>query len=504
MSENSINKKYYPLIAFAGVAAIIIISILTGHRAGAMNFLKSASFLIGGLSILVIIHEFGHYAAAKAFGMRVEKFYLFFDAYDITIWKFKRGETEYGIGWLPLGGYVKIAGLVDENMDTDFLQSEPQPWEFRAKPAWQRLIVMIGGVVMNVILGIIILSMMKFSYGDRHILMTDVKNGIEVTDSVPIKKEVEGKMVISKLPTIGHVMGFQTGDELVSFKGNALPYFDDYMKPNLLLKSGGYYEVKRNGNPIKIEVPRDAMNKIQSEEVIPDLFSVNVPAIISTDSTMPAFLAGLRDNDKITALNGKPIAMYADILQFMRTKKANDSVAVTYQRGETAATTVSLVLNKDGRMGVGKNIDLIQKMQKEVKYGFFESFVPGATAAFGILADNLSGFGKMFSGDLNARKSMAGVVGMGQVYGKAVEGNGMKGFWMITGLLSMMLAFMNIFPLPLPVLDGGHVIFILWEMITGKPVSMKLFFKAQQVGLVLVLGLMIFTNLNDILKLFGI
>lgn len=507
MSDNNNNpdgnKKYYPLISFVVIAAIIILAVVTGHREKTISTLTSAGYLLGGLSILVVIHEWGHYAAAKLFGMRVERFFLFFDAYDITLWSKKKGETEYGIGWLPLGGYVKISGMVDENMDTDFLQSEPEPWEFRSKPAWQRLIVMIGGVVMNVLLGIFILSMMKFSYGENHIAMEKVKNGIEVTDSIPVEIEKDGAAIRKKIPTIGHVLGFQTGDELVSFSGQAFPYFDDYTKPNLLLKSDGYYEVKRNGNVVKIPVPKDAMNKIQGEEVIPEFFVPNTPSIIDIDSTKPAYLSGLRNGDKITSIDGKTVALYADILSTMKNKKAKDSVYVEYMRAEKAEK-VAFALDSNGKMGVRKNEATLEALNTEIKYGFFASFVPGTKLAFSVLADNLKGFGKMFSGDLDARKSMSGVVGMGQVYGKAVKGNGMKGFWMITGLLSMMLAFMNIFPLPLPVLDGGHVMFLLWEMITGKAVPMKIFFKAQQIGLILVLGLMIFTNLNDILKLFGI
>lgn len=496
------NKKRLQMLSvFATIGAIVAISYARGYGDQVVSFGKAAGLLLIGLSILVIIHEFGHFIAAKAFGMRVEKFYLFFDAFDVKLFTFKRGETEYGIGWLPLGGYVKISGLVDENMDKDFLQSEPQPWEFRSKPVWQRLIVMVGGVVMNVILGIIILSMMKFYYGEKRIPMEKVQNGIEVVDSVKVKfKDGTQKQISS----IGHVIGFKTGDEIVSYNGQQYPYFEDYAKVGLLIKEG-YFEVKRNGEKVKLVVPDNAIELVQSEQVLPELFSINTLAKIYTDSTTKAFAAGIRTGDLIKKIDNQEVKYYSDVSSYMKMKKGGDSVKVEYQKGGVGESLlVAFVLDSNGKMGVAKDDAFYKSIQTEINYGFFGSFVPGTIMAFDVVMDNIAGIGKIFTGKLSARKSMTGIVGMGQVYNKVVEGNGFKGFLMLTGLISMMLAFANIFPLPLPVLDGGHVVFLLFEWIFGKPVPMKIFFIAQNIGLVLILGLMILTNLNDVLKLFGI
>ncbi len=500
-NEDKTKKRLQLLSVIATIVAIVVVAYARGYGDQVISFSKAAGLLLIGLSVLVIIHEFGHFIAAKAFGMRVERFYLFFDAFDIKLFSFKRGDTEYGIGWLPLGGYVKISGLVDENMDKDFLQSEPQPWEYRSKPVWQRLIVMVGGVVMNVILGILILSMMKFYYGDKRIPMDKVQNGIEVTDTVKVKfKDGTEK----KITSIGHVIGFKTGDEIVSYNGEKLPYFEDYSKIGLLIKEG-YFEVKRNNEVIKLNVPDNAIDKVQSEEVLPELFTINIPAQIYTDSSSQAFKAGIKTGDVIKRIDSQDIKLYSDVIRYMKNKKSGDSVNVTYLKGGVGeAISISFPLDSNGKMGVYKDESVITNLQTTLNYGFLGSFVPGTVMAFDVVADNIAGLGKIFTGNLSARKSMTGIVGMGQVYNKVVEGSGFKGFLMLTGLISMMLAFANIFPLPLPVLDGGHVVFLLIEWIMGKPVPMKIFFIAQNIGLVVILGLMILTNLNDVLKLFGI
>lgn len=485
------------LSVVGGIVLICGIQIAKGNGDAVIGFFKAAAYLLTGLSILVVLHELGHYLAARAFGMRVEKFYLFMDLFDVKLFSFKKGDTEYGIGWAPIGGYVKIAGMVDENMDTSFMQSEPQPWEFRSKPAWQRLIVMIGGVVMNVIVGVLILSFVKFSYGDKRTPIAALSHGIEVVDTLKFTNK-DGKK--GAITSMGHYLGFKTGDKLVSFKGEALPYFEDYSKPNLLVKSDAFYEVERNGQKVKIEVPADALDKLQSDSIYPEIFTINVPASIVPDSTSPAFKAGLRENDLITSLDGQPIALYSDLTRYVRTKKPLDSIKVSYKRNNTDYS-VAFVLDSNAKMGVAKNPELADKLKTQLNYGIGESIVLGTKAAFEVVTDNISGMGKMFAGKLNARKSTMGPVGMGQVYSKVVDNDGLKGFLMLTGLISMMLAFMNIFPLPLPVLDGGHVMFLLYEMIVGKPAPEKVFNVAQTIGLVLVLGLMLFTLGNDVLRL---
>lgn len=504
MSEKKeTDKRLYPLFVVAGIAAVIIIQIVRGNREQVLEFLQSAGLLLGGLAFMVTVHEWGHYITAKMFGMRVEKFYLFFDAWGVKIWNTFRNGTEYGIGWLPLGGYVKISGLVDENMDADFLESEPQPYEFRAKPAWQRLIVMCGGVIMNVITGILVLALMKFMYGEKHIPMEKITAGIYVTDSVEIQTKGIKDTTVQKIPTLGHLIGLKTGDQLVSFKGEKFKYFDEYTNPNLMLQNEAYYEVLRGGQTVKLPIPEDALNKVQNEEVIPKLCTINLPAIVDVDSTRPAFKAGIRNGDRLLRIDSTDLSLYHELMDYMKAKNANDSVTLTYSRAGKVQT-VGIRLDKNAKMGVIVNEDTLDAMTLTIDNGLFASLGKGSVLAFTVLGDNLSGFKKLFTGHLDTRKSMSGVVGMGQVYKKAVDSGGFRGFLFITGLLSMMLAFFNIFPLPLPVLDGGHVVFLLWEWITGKAVPMKIFFRAQQIGLVLVLGLIIFTNLNDVLKLFGI
>lgn len=497
------NPKLYIAAVLAGIVLFTTYGLLTGKQDTVLMVYKSVGLLLLALSILVGIHEWGHYITAKMFGMRVEKFYLFFDAWGIKLWSTTKNGTEYGIGWLPLGGYVKIAGMVDENMDTSFLESEPQPWEFRSKPVWQRLIVMVAGVVMNIILGIFIISMLLFTYGEERTPISAVKNGIEVINPVK-EKTKEGKF--KTFYPLSYLLGFKNGDELVSFKGEKFPYLEDYAKVNLLVKENAYYEVKREGKIVKIDIPENALDMVQSDSIIPNspLFEMNILARIEPRKdkikTYPAEKAGLKRGDLILKLDSIPIKYFVDIINYTNTKKPLDSMFIQYSR-DGQVMELALQLDSVGKMGLRKDSLMLFQPIETKKYGFFQSFAPGAANAFSIVGTNISGLAKMIKGKISVRKSVRGPVGMGQAMGQAFDRGGWKYWVNITGVISMMLAFFNIIPLPLPVLDGGHVMFLLYEWIRGKPAPMKVFFIAQNIGIFLVLGLMLFTFGNDVLRL---
>ncbi len=505
--EAKTNPKIYVGAVLGGIVVTTLVALLRGKQDSVITFYQSTGLLLLSLSLLVVIHEWGHYITARMFGMRVEKFYLFFDAWDVKLWSFTKNGTEYGIGWLPLGGYVKIAGMVDENMDTSFLESAPQPWEFRSKPAWQRLIVMTGGVIMNVILGIFILSLATYYYGEDKTPMASVKYGIQVTN--PRQEKAKDGTAKTVYP-IAYLLGFRNGDELLSFKGESKPFLEDYAKINLLIEDGGYFDINRKGQKMKINIPLDAMNMLQSDstDATKGLFDVNMLAKIQPVKTRDgkyvsmALKAGLQAGDKITKLDTTPIASYTDIMNFTAHAKPYDSVYISYERAGNSLT-VALKLDSLGKMGIMPDSQMLASLIMPVEYGLFESFIPGTRKAFSIVSINIAAIGKLFKGQLNPRKSMMGPVGMGQTMGNAFSLGGWRSFIFLTGAISMMLAFSNIIPLPLPVLDGGHVMFLLYEWIRGKAAPMKVFFIAQNIGLFLVLGLMLFSFGNDLLRIFS-
>lgn len=495
------NPKIYVGAVLAAVVGLTAYGLLTGKQDTVISFYKSAGLLLSALSILVLIHEWGHYISAKMFGMRVEKFYLFFDAWGVKLFSFTKNGTEYGIGWLPLGGYVKISGMVDENMDTSFLESEPQPWEFRSKPVWQRLIVMVGGVVMNVILGIFILSMVYMIYGEEKTPMTALKNGIEVKNPAKLKT-IDG--TYKTFYPLAYQLGLRNGDEIVSFKGEKHDFLEEYSKPNLLVKDEGYFEVNRNGKLLQIDIPANAMDMLQADSILPskELFGVNVPAKIQPAKDTKAAQAGLKAGDIIVKLDSTPIKYYVDIFNYTTQKKPEDSIHVVYERQGKQMPLLAFKLDTLGKMGVFADSAMMVSLKTPINYNFFTAFAPGTKSAFEVVGDNVAGIAKMFKGKISARKSMMGPVGMGQAYGRIFDVGGWRSVIYLTGVISMLLAFFNIIPLPLPVLDGGHVMFLLYEWIRGKAAPMKVFFIAQNIGIFLVLGLMLFTLGNDLLRIF--
>lgn len=426
--------------------------------------------LLLGLSILVGLHELGHMLTAKFFGMRVEKFSIGFPP---KIAGFQWGETEYSIGAIPLGGFVKISGMVDESMDTAQLASEPQPWEFRAKPAWQRLIVMLGGVIVNVITGIIIFVTLVYSNGETYFSRDQViENGIVAYE-------------------YGEAIGLKTGDKVLDVNGQPYQSISELSSGSALLSENGYYTVDRKGEKIKVEIPKGFINSFNSEEAFSKFIAVRFPFEVgAVDPGTGAEKMGIAAGDQIIAVNGSPIS-YFDEMQAALQQVKNQSVSLVRRRG-AQVDTLSVPVSADARIGIAVK-PLLEPVRRE--YGFMEAFSRGTSRAFGAVIVNAKALGKMFTGEVST-KNVSGPIGMAKIYGN--QWDWVK-FWSITGLISMILAFMNL--LPIPALDGGHVVFLLYEMVSGRAPSDKFLEYAQKVGMVILLGLMVFAIGNDILKL---
>jgi regulator of sigma E protease len=427
--------------------------------------------LLLGLSILVGLHELGHLLTAKMFGMRVEKFSIGFPPKIIG---FKYGETEYSIGAIPLGGFVKISGMVDESMDTDQLSEEPQPWEFRAKPAWQRLIVMLGGIIVNVITGVVIFTFLMYDRGDTYFSRDQVlEHGIAAYE-------------------IGEEIGFQDGDRVLDINGEPYKRFDDLSSGDALLNSGGYYTVERNGEHVQVHVPRGFINEFSDEKSLGNFIDIRFPfAIGSIAPGSPVEEAGLAVGDRIIAVNGEDIFYFNEFQKVMANNKA-ESIELTIQRGEETFSR-SVAVSEEGTIGFYAERLLVPIKEK---YTFLEAIPRGTERAFSAVIINARALGRMFTGEVSAR-NVSGPIGMAKIYGN--QWDWIK-FWSITGLISMILAFMNL--LPIPALDGGHVVFLLYEMISGQSPSEAFLENAQKVGMVLLLALMVFAIGNDILKIF--
>lgn len=433
-----------------------------------------AAQLIAGLSILVILHELGHFLAARAFGIKVEKFYLFFDAWGFKLFSFKIGDTEYGVGWLPLGGYVKIAGMIDESMDVEQMKQPAQPWEFRSKPAWQRLIVMLGGVTVNVILGVFIFWMLVFSYGESYIPNAEAKHGIVAYD---LAKEI----------------GLQSGDKVIAINGKPLERYSDLWSSEIILGSG-VLDVFRNNETIQIRVPSDFVEKISDKgrsNYIDDI-PRTLAFVDSILPGMPAEKAGLKKGDQLLSLNDTSV-MYMDLLRPTLQHNKSKEVQIAVLRG-TDTLKLKTLVSKEGTIGFAPKMDF---ELKRVQYGFIEALPVGMKKAWATLTDNVKGLGKVVKGEVNPTKAIQGPIGIASIYGATFDW--MK-FWTLTGILSMILAFMNI--LPIPALDGGHAVFLLIEMVIGRPLSDKFMERAQMVGFFILIALMVFAFGNDLWKLF--
>jgi regulator of sigma E protease len=435
-----------------------------------MDTLIMVAQLLLGLSILVGLHELGHLLTAKMFGMRVEKFSIGFPP---KVLGFKWGETEYSIGAVPLGGFVKISGMVDESMDTEQLSSEPQPYEFRSKPTWQRLIVMLGGIIVNVVTGILIFVVLVYQKGETYYCLDHV-----ITHGIVAYE-------------IGQRIGFQDGDRILDING--LPYesINDLSSGEALLSSGGFYTVKRNDQIVQIDIPRGFINSFGDEQSMRQFIELRHPIeVMEIASGSSAEAAGFRPGDKITAVEGAPVA-YINELQRELAEYKGQQINLSVER-EGSLIEKTVTISAEGTIGfINAPLEPVVK-----KYGIGESMAKGTEKAFGVVIVNAKALGKMFTGEFST-KNVSGPIGMAKIYGKKWD---WVKFWSITGLISMILAFMNL--LPIPALDGGHVMFLLYEMISGRTPSDKFLENAQKVGMVLLLALMVFAIGNDIIKLF--
>lgn len=445
-----------------------------------MEFLIKALQLIMSLSILIVLHELGHFIPAKLFKTKVEKFYLFFDPYFSLIKK-KIGETEYGIGWLPLGGYVKISGMIDESMDKDQMQKPPESWEFRSKPAWQRLIIMLGGVFVNLLLGIFIYSMTLFSYGDRYLPNNNLSDGLWCVDS------------------LSNEIGFRTGDKILSIDGQTVERFSSILEKLITAKE---VSVERESGIEQIFIPKDFIEKLISGEKT-TLFYPRIPAIISSfveDSDCKK--AGLIIKDRIIGINNTEIKYHDQISKTL--EKFKDSVVILKIIRDDEVFSFKTSVSKEGTIGYYPALltfnqleDLeVYKMQRS-SYSFLGSFPAGYTKAIDKLEGYIAQFKLILSPSSGAYKGVGGFGAIGSLFPAEWD---WQRFWNLTAFLSLMLAFMNI--LPIPALDGGHVMFLIYEIIVGKPAPEKFMEYAQVFGMIILLSLLVFANGNDILKLF--
>ncbi|WP_378185886.1 RIP metalloprotease RseP [Aquimarina sp. W85] len=444
-------------------------------------FIKAIQLLLS-LSFLIILHELGHFIPAKIFKTRVEKFYLFFDV-KFSLFKKKIGETVYGIGWLPLGGYVKISGMIDESMDKDQLAGPPQPWEFRSKPAWQRLIIMLGGVTVNFVLAIIIYAGLSYAYGDQYIKNGSLKDGIYVTQ-----------------PEIGEKLGIQTGDNIVAIDGAPI---ENLGKLPLEIVNGNTMTIERDGRTITQEIPVDFIEKLlENDEKISFIMPRQLFIILEATKDMHNADAGFKKGDEVIAINGTPMRYFDEVATFLDNNK-NTTASILVKRNDGSEATINEKINADGKLGVSLMELKLKEMEarglltvEKIDYTFLESIPAGINKGVSILSGYIKQMKKIFNPDTGAYK---GVGGFGAIGGLFPDVWDWPTFWGTTAFISIILAFMNI--LPIPALDGGHVMFLLYEIISGRKPNDKFMEYAQVVGFIILITLLLFANGNDVYKL---
>ena len=423
------------------------------------------------LSLLIVLHELGHFIPARLFGTRVEKFFLFFDI-KFALFKKKIGETVYGIGWLPLGGYVKISGMIDESMDKEQMQQPPQPWEFRSKPAWQRLTIMLGGVTVNLILGVLIYIMIMFVWGKTIVTESNVPNGLEVSS------------LVEKL-------GFQDGDVILSFDGTPLENLNDASRI-LLVRSPETARVRHaNGMTETITIPDDFAQQLFLSGERP--FSALVLAkVMSVESESPAEQAGLLSGDIIRGINGEDISSWQEVLQKFSDYEKSE-VTLSVER-DGLINSYTMPVREDNTIGV--RVEFPDISVTELTYSFDESIVEGIRYGYWILYDYVAQFKFVFT-----KQGASQLGGFGTI-GSLFPGTwDWQAFWHTTALISILLAFMNV--LPIPALDGGHVMFLAYEIITGRKPHDRVMEVAQMIGIFLLLGLFVYANANDLIRFLG-
>ncbi|AYN66292.1 RIP metalloprotease RseP [Euzebyella marina] len=441
--------------------------------------IKTIQFFLS-LSLLIVLHELGHFIPAKLFKTRVEKFYLFFDI-KFSLFKKKIGETVYGIGWLPLGGYVKIAGMIDESMDTEALKEEPKEWEFRSKPAWQRLIIMIGGVTVNFILAFIIYIGLAYTYGEQIIPADSLKDGVRVVEQ-----------------EIGDQLGIKTGDKILAVDGNKI---EDFNTVFMEIINGNSITIERDGQVMEKEIPVDFISTLIDDKDKARFLSFRQPFIvqeIAPDS--PNKGADLQKNDVLVAINSQPATYMDEVVPILEANKGK-KVTLTIKRENGATKKVDAQVSDDAKIGVAiattmKEYERMGYFRIETrKYSFMQAIPAGIDRGVGTVTGYLKQLKKIFNPDTGAYKGVGGFAAIGGLFPDSWD---WEIFWSTTAFLSIMLAVLNL--LPIPALDGGHVMFLLYEIVTGRKPSDKFLEYAQMIGFFLLLALILFANGNDLYR----
>jgi regulator of sigma E protease len=444
-----------------------------------MDYLIMGGQLMLSLSILIVLHEMGHFLPARWFGTRVEKFYLFFDPW-FELYKKKIGETEYGIGWLPLGGYVKISGMIDESFDTEQMQSEPQPWEFRSKPAWQRLIIMLGGVTVNFLLGFLIYGLVLWVYGQEFLPNDNIKYGIQVD-------------------SLGQEMGLRDGDHILAVGGNPYKKFNDRLVVrDIIINNAKTITVKRDGQEEEVNIDPKYVTLLSSYEYKNKMiFTARMPfKVLEVQAGSPADKAEIQKDDRIIALDGQPTPFFFDFAKAVQGKK-NETITLSILRNERDTLQKQLTTTENGLIGVQRYGPSELFGTEREEYNLVQALPAGVVKGWTFLGDQVKAFGQMFKGRIKPSESLGGFGTIGSMFGNEWL---WERFWTMTAILSLILAFMNL--LPIPALDGGHVMFLLFEMVTGRKPSDKVLEWATMIGFIIVLLLVLYANGLDIIRNF--
>ncbi|NJL12931.1 MAG: RIP metalloprotease RseP [Microscillaceae bacterium] len=435
------------------------------------TFIMIAQLLLG-LSIIVGLHELGHLLTAKLFKMRVERFSIGFPP---RIFGVRWGETRYELGAIPMGGFVKISGMIDESFDTKHLKEEPQDYEFRAKPAWQRLIVMMGGILVNIFTGILMFIGIVYYWGDSYIPASEMqKHGIVAYE-------------------LAREIGLKTGDKILAVNGQKIQKYEEILSAKTLLESNSYYTIERNGKKIDIPLPNDLVERLSGRNQTPRRFiEMQLPFEVGqVIGGRPAAKAGMQEGDQIVGFNEQKIRFFHELKDLQDKNKGKTIRLTLLRQGKTRQ--IQLTTQKDGTIGF---FPKFRVNYQQIEYSLAEATTKGTADAFGSVVNNIKGFGKIFRGEVSTR-ALSGPIGIAQIFGTNWD---WFRFWQITAVLSMWLAFLNF--LPIPALDGGHVMFLSYEIISGHKPSDRFLTNAQTVGVLLLLGLMVFVIFNDIFNLF--
>ena len=439
--------------------------------------LSTILLFICALFLLVTVHELGHYLAAKLFGMRVDRFSIGFPP---NLFSYRKGETEYVIGATPLGGYVKIAGMIDETMDTEFMSQEPAEDEFRSKPVWQRMIVMLAGVIFNVLLAVVIYTLVTFSYGE---------------EVIPIRS-VPGMYV--EPGSLAADIGLQTGDRLIGINGEKVQTFNELFSPTSLTQRDVSFLVERNGVELSLSAPADFLDRINEEGFLDP--SYVIPSVISSILPgSPAEAAGFEAGDRVISIDGNEVAYWNQLVS--RIQSAEGELLIRVERGIQVLALEVTPDPADGKIGIAPPLPRDVFDIEQVDYSLPESAVFAAQKSGETMTGIVQGLGKMIRGEISVRNNLGGPVAIANVTREATENRGWLGFWEITAFLSITLAIMNM--LPIPALDGGHVLFLAYEGITRREPSPKVRMGLQQIGFILLVTLIILVTFNDILRVLG-